>query len=759
MALIATGAGELRATAPERLEPAWLEVWLNGQPLAEPARVLTGPDGAFYIAADLLRAWRLRLDGLPAIDVDGTNYVPLAAVRGLVARLDPETQILRLDVDPALIERTSISGRRPAAAPMTESGRGGFLNYEFVAEHSAGRASAGAAIELGVFIPGGFGTSSFVGRWADGAFGLTRLETRWVIDDPRRMRSLRLGDGISGGGVGGGPLRFGGVQLSRNFAAQPGFVTIPLPGLDGSAALPSVVDVYVNDVLEGRHQVPAGPFSITDVPVVTGGGEVQMVVRDLLGRETILRQDYYASPQLLRPGLSDYSYEIGFLRRGFGRASNDYGPLFVSGTHRHGLTRNLTAEVHAEASANVQAGGVQAAILWPDVALVTAGAAASRSDAGTGAMVRVGVERRTASLSYGAVAEFVSDDYVTLGTEGQRAPPPALTVQAFAGMPLPFGSAGISYTFRDGRGAEPDVEFLGANATVRLGSYATLSLAARRSFRPRAETALQLFLTMPMGARTHASAGLNLRAGDLAATAALERHLPAGPGFGYRIGGRLGEHGRLDGRLAFQTEFGAYDAQLTWSESGLGARFTTSGSIGAVEGRVFTARRMSQSFATVDVGDFENVRVYADNQLVGRTGADGVAIVPRLRPFEDNQIRIEIADLPIDAEIETAERVVRPYDRSGVAVDFGARRSRNAIVSVRLDNGAPLPAGSLVAVDSRDESFVSAPGGDVFLAGLADRNLVVARGPGGDCRFELVMPGGDDPQPRLGPFTCRRVVQ
>ncbi len=95
------------------------------------------------------------------------------------------------------------------------------------------------------------------------------------------------------------------------FPLQPGFVTFPLPGISGEAALPSTVDLYVDNALRMRRQVPSGPFSIQDLPVTTGQGDARLVIRDILGREQVITQPFYATSRLLKQGLHDYSYELG----------------------------------------------------------------------------------------------------------------------------------------------------------------------------------------------------------------------------------------------------------------------------------------------------------------------------------------------------------------------------------------------------------------------------------------------------------------
>jgi outer membrane usher protein len=737
-------------------EAALLEVSVNGASMGEPVPMLKAPDGTLYAPETALAAWRLK-HGAPSLTHEGKSYYALNAIPGVRFELVEATQTLLITAAPEMLERTQLAHATADIGPMTPRATGGFLNYELLGELADDSVSLNGAIEVGVFTPVGVGVSNFVGRWGGGRAEMIRLETNWTFDDPSRMRSLRFGDSISRGGVGGVPLRFGGLQLTRNFAVQPGFVTLPMPSIQGSAAVPSVVDIYVNNALRDSREVPPGPFEITNVPVVNGSGDVRLVVRDLLGRETLVSQSYYAAPQLLRRGLHDYSYEVGFLRRNFARESNDYGALMMSATHRYGFSSTLTGEAHVEATGDVQAGGLAASLLLPGIGLVDASVAASNSDRGEGAQVGLGFERRTPSLSFGVLAEFTTDDYVSVGWPSERLAP-ASTIRAFAGLPLSFGSLGLSYLRIDGR-SEPDVEFLSANLSVRVGDFGTLYLAGRRSLRGPGGTAAELTMVIPLGRRTSASAGAELRDGRPSATAALQRNLPVGTGFGYRASMAVGAIDRFDGRLSAQADFGAYDADVTWVEGKAGIRIAASGGFGAVGDRVFASRKLNQSFATVQVGDYPDVRVYADNQLIGRTNGAGWVVIPRLRPYDRNVIRIEIADLPLDTDVDSAERTIRPYARSGVAVDFGANRSRGALLNILLEDGRSLPAGTAVRLEGGNEEFVSAPGGEVYLTGLNAENVAIATWSEGSCQVRFRFDETDDPQPRLGEFRCLRSSQ
>jgi outer membrane usher protein len=143
-------------------------------------------------------------------------------------------------------------------------------------------------------------------------------------------------------------MYFGGVQYGTNFALTPGFVSQPLPSLRGLSAAPSTVELYVNDVLRQVSNIPTGPFAIDNFPVMTGSGEARLVVRDLLGRETVLVQSFFASSLLLAKNLDDWSVEAGKVRLDLGVESASYGDAFASGTWRRGITIAPPSEGRAE---------------------------------------------------------------------------------------------------------------------------------------------------------------------------------------------------------------------------------------------------------------------------------------------------------------------------------------------------------------------------------------------------------------------------
>src|SRR5262249_61525862 len=114
-------------------------------------------------------------------------------------------------------------------------------------------------------------------------------------------------------------------------------------------------------------------------------GQARLVVRDVLGRETVLVQDFFTHSNLLRKGLSDWSVEAGAVRNNLGIESADYGERFGSGLFRYGLNNSVTLESRAEGSGRTLGGGIGTTAALPGQVLGQIAISGSKDDInGTG---------------------------------------------------------------------------------------------------------------------------------------------------------------------------------------------------------------------------------------------------------------------------------------------------------------------------------------------------------------------------------------
>lgn len=749
--LAGTAAAAAAPDAELAPQPLLLDVTLNGAATGDPHIVLTRGDGRIWLAKQDLAEWRLRLPTCEAVPFDHQTYCR-ADNLPMRLNLSEAEQTLMIEAGAEMFAPQSHDLGTRTAAEMTPAGTGAFLNYDMVAERSEDGMRLGGAFEAGIFTPHGVGTTSFVAQ-SGGRRHYTRLETAWTIDRPGRMTTLRFGDSVSRGGPMTYPLRFAGVQYGRNFAVQPGFVTMPLPSVGGSAALPSVVDVYVNNVLQGSERVDPGPFELANLPVDTGGGDVKLVVRDVLGRETVSSHPYYAAIGLLQPGLSDFSYEAGFLRKRFAVRSNQYGLFIASATHRTGMKGGWTLEGHAEATRKrqVASGAINGA--FAGFGLVSLSAAASRGPDGTGASIGGAIERRGFGLSLGVRAEYATGRFVPSAAP-EAYPTPRLTLQAFADAPTGWGTAGVNIIHRSYRVGESET-LASAFTSVQVGNFGSLQLFARRSTVGHSNITFGANFAVAFGGRKSASASYEQRRGGGVASVAFQQDLPAGEGFGYHAAATTGAVESINAGARLQTSWASYGVHVARAGGGSGIRLSAVGALGTVGGQTFASRSLGSSFGTVELPGYADVRVYADNQLVGRTNGKGRVVIPSLRAFESNVIRIDDADLPLDVQLAKAEQEVRPFARSGAVVRFEVKRERGALLRVTLDDGSMLPAGSIAERAGTEDQFTAASGGEIYVPDLSGTASFRVTMTAGRCGFTVTVPDNDDPQPRIDGLICQ----
>ena len=768
----ATNLSEGETVAPARtprasagdMEELVLEVDVNQQGINDTAVVLRAKDGAFFVAEEDLDHWRLRKPGVLALKYGGSNYYPSDSIPGAKFQLDRVKQTLRITASAEAFgdTKSNITRADLYTAPILPQ-PGGFLNYNLSATRSTDVNTLAGAFDVGFFSRYGSLTSGFLAPTLDTKPTLIRLQTTYEIDYPEKLTSLRLGDTINQGGTWGLPVLFGGIQYGTNFATQPGFIRTPTAlTAGGQATLPSTIDVFVNNALVSRQTVPPGPFSITNIPIVSGTGEARLVVRDLLGREQVITQPFYGTATLLKEGLTDYSFELGVQRQNFGLTSGDYGKGLLTSTYRKGLTDSFTGELHSELTGRTAAIGASTVYRVGRIGVVNAALAGSHSDAGTGRLIAYGFERQGREFSFSLSSQLADSDFRQVGLQPDQPPRRRQDVMSM-GIPFGrFGSVALSRVSQKSPG-QPDTEVMTFGYTLQLGSFAQLGVTALRAVSDITSTSLFTTLTIPLGSSTSLSVTSERQrdsdtGGSRSLTTTLQQSLPVGSGYGYRIQDR---DGSFLGSLSMQNNVGTYQVEASHARGGEGGtpvRLGVAGGIGLVGGHPFFSRAITDSFGIVRVADYPNVRVLQDYQVVGKTDANGYAVLPRMRAYDKNIVSVDQNDLPLDAAIGSLKLVATPYFRSGVLIDFPVKRERGGTLRVILDDGSDLPSGALSKIEGKDEEFPVALRGEAYLTGFEATNRIRFTWKGQVCTIDVPYPvTTTESLPNLGTFVCKGV--
>ncbi len=550
----------------------------------------------------------------------------------------------------------------------------------------------------------------------------------------------------------------GGGQWRRNFSTRPDLVTMPLPRFSADATLPSAVELYVDNVRQFGSTVQDGPFVLDAIPSISGAGTAQLVVRDALGRETTTTIPLYFDNERLATGLTDFSVELGLLRRGYGGRANDYGDdAAASASWRRGMTDTLTLEAHAEATSGLTLAG--AGIVWAPGnrwGLVNASFARNSGDE-DGWQHSIGYQYSTRHWGLDLQSQRRSEGFRDLGDASVFIDelPTSLPEEDRATFWVPTIAGDFSASwirFEDRFGNRNEVRSLSWNRQFEAGFFLTASV-----FDDGGQRGGGINITIPLSGNRQASVSVqDSQIGGTETVAALRQDIPYEGGWGWGVQASDRTHGEGQGRAyaGYRNDHIEAAAGIEHNPNSDSMFAQTSGSIVGLGGNVFFARRINDSFALVSTG-IGGVPVLYENRLYGHTDADGHLLLPDLRGWQRNRVAIDPDELPANYRIGDIERLVTPTDRSGVLVEFDVHVQAPAIAVLLGRDGEPLPAGQRV---NRDDGGTLVVGfdGEAYFESLDQATVLETPADDGVCRHALpaVDSNTDGTPVRLGPVAC-----
>lgn len=711
--------------------------------------------------AEVLRQLGLRWPGSGQVQ----GEIALAELRGLEVSYDSVGQRLSLIAPVDLLDRPVArlsSGLAPAAAidPSTRVA-GAVLNYDVYSESREGRVGVSAFGDLRVFGEGAaVWSQSAVAHSASGNAGLNvvRLDTQWQVDDVENMTVLRLGDGLTGGQGGTRTKRIGGLHYGRDFGLQPYRVTTPLAAFVGEAVLPSTVELYVNGMRQSTQQVQPGRFQMETVPPGSGAGVANLLITDINGQQRNVHFDLYGTPALLQAGLSDWSVDLGFLRKDYGLRSFAYDrrPL-ASGTFRWGWSNALTLESHGEATAGLfEAGFGSVWKLGERAGVLTTSLAASREDATSGHQRAIGYQWGGIDFGFSVNSARNSDGYRDAASRLEPAASRG-SDSAFVNFGSPLGQWSLGIVRQLLSQAKPS-RYLNVGWAMDLGKGAALSLNLQRVDDARKSYSTSLTLSMPLDSRVIASASLQQRSGTTQLTASASQTARGETGWSWWA--QAGATNAGDSSAQFQLSRLTEAGQWSVGTSVDGARArpavyaTGNGALAWLAGDLHALRHAEDAIAVVTTDGVPDVPVRLENRLLGRTDARGQIFVPQLNAYQRNQVSMDTLDLPVDIVADKVQADVVPERRRASRVRLPLRRIVAVHVSLRNPQGQPLDPGGVVELRAGDSKTLTSTrvgyDGLVYLEDPPPGAALFVTGEAGRCTARLpapLPPAGGDPTP------------
>jgi outer membrane usher protein len=700
---------------------------------------------------------------------------------------DVPSQSILITAQGATLIPVEISARPKTDLPATQSGVGLLLNYRATANLGEDIFSDGfqakqtfVALDMRAYAP--FGVLTSTGALALalddlGAAEFTRYDTFFTISSPSRIITMTAGDFTTAGLAWARPVRLGGLQVRRDFSLRNDVVTSPLLSFSGAAVVsssidvgavvPSSIDVYVDNIRAYSGAVPAGPFNLSDVPMITSGGEAVFVLRDAGGNEQTTTVPFFATQNLLSAGTFDFAFAVGKPRADYGGSTTSYATATArSISLRYGLSNRLTLGGHAESVNDLRMGGFGVDVALFNRAELTVAGGASVNGPAQGQFFFGALRTEVAGVglrlstrrTFGDFQDLASDGLHSLAGNGDTAASPAVARSVQDALSLAFpvvgddGTMGVTLVH---------VERAGLTNTILSMSYAqplpwaaaSVRVSGFQDLAGDGGTGMSVGLSMPLGPKGYASANLRQdRGGRVNTTASLSHTADRAAGsYGYRAD--LSEQSRALG-ATYQTAIGRADLGLRDNGQGTSASATFDGALVLSGGGLFAGNRITDSFAIVDVG-VPDIPVSLNNREVARTGASGKTLLSDLQSYRINRVSVDPLALPLDSYIDATAINVVPARRAGVVVNLRGQSGTAALVVIRDTAGDFLTPGTMIRLTGSQQDFTVGYDGEVWIEGLGARNRITAQTGGAPCQAEFTFAAQSGAQVYIEGVACR----
>ncbi|EIQ2080177.1 F4 (K88) fimbrial usher FaeD [Escherichia coli] len=507
-----------------------------------------------------------------------------------------------------------------------------------------------------------------------------------------------------------------GVSLSRNNSMKPGNLGYT-PVFSGIANGPSRVTLTQNGRLLYSEMVPAGPFSITDVPLYSSG-DVTMKVTGEDGREQTQVFPLAVMNGQLSPGEHEFN-----LAAGLPDDDSDMDGAVFAASYGYGL-ENLTLRTGLVFNQDWKgaSAGMVVGLGWLGAVSVDGAYASAKYRDGshsgnkvqlawskqletTNTGLRLSWSRR--SEEYEDMSSFNPSEVYSQVNQGRRVkdewsagisqPVGKLFSLSLSGWQRSYYPASAISAHRQQKDSGKERGVTGTLSTQIEGVGVNLSWTGSRNAEGENNWSASASVSVPfmlLDRRYSSSTSVSTsKDGGTGFSTGLSGSLNDRFSYGFG-GGRDGDGGASSYLNASYSGDRAYlNGALNHSQSGgTSGSVSVSGSVLAVPAAkdIMFSRTTGDTVAVVNVKDTPGVKVTSGD---GQTNSDGNLVVP-LNSYDWNTVTIDAGTLPLSTELTNTSQKVVPTDKAVVWMPFDALKVKRYLLQVKQRDGEFVPGGT-----------------------------------------------------------------
>jgi outer membrane usher protein FimD/PapC len=586
------------------------------------------------------------------------------------------------------------------------------------------------------------------------------------------MQRITAGDFFASSGDLGSTINLGGFSYSKIYRMDPYFIKNPMLDIAGLISLPSDAEIYLNGMRVRTEKLLPGEFMLKNISYYGGASILDVVIKDSLGREQRIISPFYFTDILLKKGIHEYSYNMGFMREEFGVESNRYSDLALSAFHRYGIGNSLTLGFRAEATEDLYNLGPQTSYLIPNAGIITMSLASSIGSKGkTGFAGSLNHTYQGRKVNTRLLINGFTEDYSTIISEPSDEKTKYEVGAGIGYSTKDLGSVALDFTaIKKYRGQ--DRQAAAVTYSRNLSSKVTI-FGTFKNIREE-KSANEFFIGISYYPGKDTSISARYERSDDTNTEVLEvqKNSPMGEGFGYRASFERADSNTVTTNtvnplMQYNARYGIYTAECRAQSGGTGKvndtyQLSASGGVAYIGNTFGFSRPINDSFGLVKVGETEGVRVYLSNEEIGRTDSSGKVFVPNLNSYYDNQVSIGDKDIPINYSISEVTKYISPPFRSGSLIKFDVMKFQAITGKLEIKvNGEVKPAEFYevrMAVDGKELTFPTGKDGEFYLEDIKPGRYTSSfKYMEKTCSFDIIIPESEEIIIDLGKVVCEAV--
>ncbi|HEX9020294.1 MAG TPA: fimbria/pilus outer membrane usher protein, partial [Nitrospirota bacterium] len=131
------------------------------------------------------------------------------------------------------------------------------------------------------------------------------------------------------------------------------------------------------------------------------------------------------------------------------------------------------------------------------------------------------------------------------------------------------------------------------------------------------------------------------------------------------------------------------------------------------------SRPVSDSFGIVMADSLPDATVLNNGQEIGKTDASGMMIVPTLSSYNQNQITLDVKNIPVEYSVSGVNKAISPSLWSGSCVAFGAVKMQAVTGKLQvLRDGEKVPIEyqeGVITAGTSTMAFLTGRGGEFYI--------------------------------------------